>query len=407
MKLKISNFGPIRKGFGDFIEFAKVTLFCGPQGSGKSTIAKLFSTLSRIEKMLFRQSYPRVLTEYTREMLLRDLAWQGIADYLTDETEFDYVGSWYRIAFVRGGLKIEMLNAMADFAMPKIMYIPAERNFASIVRNALRVENLPESLVNLQVEFERAKKQYKAGYKLPANGFKFSFDEEKGESWILNGDGQVSRTPLHLASSGLQSIVPLLLVSESLDSGLSKTGVVDVDAFFADAAPQKRIDAESFFNRVKMVKLDRAIEAESIVRYLMPCTRFLNVVEEPEQNLYPETQCEVVDKLIALANRRAQSSLVISTHSPYIVNHLQLIAQAEDVARKTGMSESVVTQLPIPAGSLVAAANVRLYEMHLDGAITLSQGSDGFILDSNPLNRTLAEFNEAYAHLFEIGDANV
>jgi len=407
MKLKLSNFGPIRGGFGDFIEFAKVTLFCGPQGSGKSTVAKLFSTLSWVEKMLFRQSYPRILTEYTREMLLRDLTWQGIADYLTDETEFDYEGSWYRIAFTRGMLKIETLNVMADFAMPKIMYVPAERNFASIVRNALRVENLPESLVNLEVEFERAKKQYKAGYKLPANGFKFSFDEEKGESWILNGDGQVSRTPLHLASSGLQSIVPLLLVSESLNSGLSKTGAINVDSFFADAAPQKRLDAESFFNRVKALQFDRKIEAESIVRYLMPCTRFLNVVEEPEQNLYPETQCEVVDKLLALANRCAQSSLVISTHSPYIVNHLQLVAQAEAVARKVGMKESAVRQLPIPEESLVSAADIRLYEMHLDGTITLSQGSDGFISDANPLNRTLAEFNEKYAHLFEIEDANV
>ena len=404
MKLRVCNFGPIRDGFSDFIDFAKVTVFCGPQGSGKSTVAKLFSTLSWVEKTLCRLSFPRVLTSYTREMFLKDLAWQGIADYLTDETEFEYKGDGYRIVLSKGMLEVESLETVADYAMPKIMYMPAERNFASIVRNALRVENLPESLVNLQVEFERAKKLYKQGYKLPANGFRFSFDEEKGESWILNGREDASSTPLHLASSGLQSIVPLLLVSESLESGLSKTGVVDVDAFFADAAPQKRLDAEVFFNRVKAMKLDRTIEAETIVRYLMPCTRFLNVVEEPEQNLYPETQCEVVDRLLALANRREKSSLVISTHSPYVVNHLQLVAQAEEVARKSKMTEQVVGQLPIPRDALTAAADIRLYEMHLDGSITLAQGEDGFISDANPLNRSLAEFNEQYAQMFEIED---
>ena len=406
MKLRVRNFGPIRGGFGDFIDFAKVTVFCGPQGSGKSTVSKLYSTLSWIEKTLCRLSFPRVLPAYTREMFLKDLAWQGIADYLVDETELEYRGNGYRIAFSKGKLEAEPLESVDNYAMPKIMYIPAERNFASIVRNALRVENLPESLVNLQVEFERAKKLYKQGYKLPANGFKFSFDEEKGESWILNGGEGVSRTPLHLASSGLQSIVPLLLVSESLESGLSKTGVIDMDAFFAHAAPQKRLDAETFFNRVKAMKLDRMVEAETIVRYLMPCTRFLNVVEEPEQNLYPETQCEVVDKLLALANRREKSSLVISTHSPYVVNHLQLVAQAEEVARKSKMSEEIVTQLPIPQDALTAATDIRLYEMHLDGSITLSQGDDGFISDSNPLNRSLSDFNEQYAQLFELEDSH-
>lgn len=64
MKLKVRNFGPIRDGFGDFIDFDKVTVFCGPQGSGKSTVAKLFSTLSWVEKALFRLSFPQVLKSY-------------------------------------------------------------------------------------------------------------------------------------------------------------------------------------------------------------------------------------------------------------------------------------------------------------------------------------------------------
>ncbi len=57
-KIKIKNFGPIKEGFkeispdgsiNEWMEIKKVTVFIGNQGSGKSTVAKLISTLSWIE----------------------------------------------------------------------------------------------------------------------------------------------------------------------------------------------------------------------------------------------------------------------------------------------------------------------------------------------------------------------
>ena len=405
VKLKVSNFGPVRAGLGDFIEFAKVTLFCGPQGSGKSTVAKLFSTLSWVEKKLFRLCYPKVMTSYHIGMLLNDLSWQGIADYLTADSRFEFIGDFYRIAYQENGFQVEQLDESREYEMPQIMYMPAERNFASIVRNALRVENLPESLVNLQVEFERAKKMFHQGYKLPANGFRFTFDVEKGESWIQNGNASASKTPLHLASSGLQSMVPLLLVSECLESRLSRNEIINIEDPFRDAAPQRRIDAERFFSYVKSLGLNRELESEAIARYLMPCTRFLNIVEEPEQNLYPDTQCEVVDRILALANRCPSSRLVMSTHSPYIVNHLQLVAQAEEVVREA--AGKVDIKFPINMESLVPSSDIRLYEMHMDGSMSLSQSEDGYISDSNSLNLALADFNERYAQILEAGRKDV
>lgn len=406
MKLKVRNFGPIRGGFGDYIDFAKVVVFCGPQGSGKSTVAKLFSTLCWVEKWLFKMSFPFVQDAYTYEQFSADLSWQGIGDYLNPTSEIDFIGSFYRILVEGARIKVELIEDASEYKMPKIMYMPAERNFVSIIRNALRVENLPEALNNLQVEFEGAKSKYKLGYKLPSNGFAFAFNEEKGESWILNGEDGKSRTPLFQASSGLQSIVPLLLVSEYLESELSATGTIDVDKCFEKVAPEKRLLARKYFERVQAMKLEQMKEAEAIVRYMMPCTRFVNVVEEPEQNLYPSTQCEVVDKLLMLANRQVESRLVMSTHSPYVVNHLLLVAQAEEVVRHLGESGTPVTDLPLDRKALTSAGDMRLYETHLDGSITSLQGEDGYFSDENPMNRILAEFNERYAQLLELQDAH-
>ena len=59
-KLRIKYFGPITEGFDSedgFIDFRKLTLFIGEQGTGKSTVAKLFSLCSWLEKAFFRDDY--------------------------------------------------------------------------------------------------------------------------------------------------------------------------------------------------------------------------------------------------------------------------------------------------------------------------------------------------------------
>ena len=128
MKLKVRNFGPIRGGFGDYIDFAKVVVFCGPQGSGKSTVAKLFSTLCWVEKWLFKMSFPFVQDVYTYEQFSTDLSWQGIGDYLNSTTEIDFIGSFYRVLVEGARVKVEPIEAASEYKMPKIMYMPAERN---------------------------------------------------------------------------------------------------------------------------------------------------------------------------------------------------------------------------------------------------------------------------------------
>ena len=58
-RIRIKNFGPIKEGFQEnngWVDIKKVTLFIGNQGSGKSTIAKLISTFTWLEKSLYNQN---------------------------------------------------------------------------------------------------------------------------------------------------------------------------------------------------------------------------------------------------------------------------------------------------------------------------------------------------------------
>ena len=46
-------------------------------------------------------------------------------------------------------------------------------------------------------------------------------------------------------------------------------------------------------------------------------------LEEPENNLFPPTQCQIMDMLVELTKRRKNTvSLFITTHSPYVLTYL-------------------------------------------------------------------------------------
>lgn len=65
-RLKIRNFGPIKEGYDEdegYMTFSPFTMICGPQGAGKSCVAKLYSTFTWIEKALVRGLFPSMLAE--------------------------------------------------------------------------------------------------------------------------------------------------------------------------------------------------------------------------------------------------------------------------------------------------------------------------------------------------------
>ena len=90
-KLKIKNFGPIQKGFSEndgFLEISPVTVICGNQATGKSTIAKLYSTCAWLEKKVDSGEFPKKITKTSFKELL---AYHKIDCYIKKETEILYI----------------------------------------------------------------------------------------------------------------------------------------------------------------------------------------------------------------------------------------------------------------------------------------------------------------------------
>lgn len=61
---------------------------------------------------------------------------------------------------------------------------------------------------------------------------------------------------------------------------------------------------------------------------------FVNIVEEPEQNLFPSSQQGVLYELLKYANQAAGNKLILTTHSPDSINYLTLAVKANTLKDK-------------------------------------------------------------------------
>ena len=261
-KLSVKHVGPIKGGYesGDgCIDFPGVTMFIGPQGSGKSTIAKLYSTLAWIEKALFREDFSLDhFRKYNR--FKKQLEYQNISNYLSEDSEINYHGQGYDISSRGGQLEIREHAIHGDYACPKIMYVPAERNFVSAVDKPDLMKRLPAPLYTFLEEYDAAKRDLDGSIDLPIGNTQFAYHEQNEESWLI---GQSFRVSLLEASSGFQSFVPLYLVTNYLSKVTSRsTGGSHKEISVKEAKKIRRevdriLDDENISEDVRRVLLEK------------------------------------------------------------------------------------------------------------------------------------------------------
>lgn len=325
-QLIVKNFGPIKDAT---VDFKRVTVFIGPTGGGKSTLAKLAAIFSNpLFWMASKINRIKHLSDFGIDSYLKEnskFTWFNGIDKLeadssltfdVDPEKIKHVGNITQRTFTgteetvatvldflsKNGGSLGLSSAENKFGQDATLkaakfivdladnlretsakYINAERILLSALDNAwpdlIREKvNLPNTLLDFAKQYLKARE---AISELVLPMLNVVYQHKDGRDTIKSLDG--SQLLLSVAASGIQSVTPMLVLLEHLSRNTEQV--------------------QSF------------------------------IIEEPELNLYPTAQQGLLNWLVEKCTK-GENDLTITTHSPYLLAHLNLLLFAFQVAEK-------------------------------------------------------------------------
>lgn len=343
--LTIKNIGPLSSVD---ISLSRINLIIGPQSTGKSCILKIASFCAWLEEHLeFSQNPDGEFTDTVIDNKL--INFYRLKDFIKEGSYFEYETDALRFSYSFDDKRkdFEWKEGRWEYRRRKTTYIIAERNIVAAVPNWFEVNFENDCLKAFLADWQNARNFMKGFGSIDVleQNIAYQYDEVKQEDQIVINKGQALN--LRNASSGLQSVVPLFIqlfyFSYGFFLNLKKGKIIDEmsheeilnelsKAFDSDVSKS----GEGYIVKEKAIKIiDQLTQYDS-------CDFF---IEEPEENLFPETQYDLVNWLAELLNGERKHSLFIATHSPYIMSAFNNLIQAGDIIEDSPEKRAEVEEI--------------------------------------------------------------
>nr|WP_315001365.1 hypothetical protein [uncultured Capnocytophaga sp.] len=401
--IAIRNIGPIKEVKEIYLN--KINVFMGLQSSGKSTIAKIISFCTWVEKDV---ATSQSLSEYQENKTYfreRLEFFHKIKGYFNSDSYIHYKSEVIDIVWENEECSISWVDKYA-YKRSKIAYIPSERNML-ILPEARKSEFGNTNIRSFLFDWFETRKKYSNENKLSVLnlGVNYYYVEGSEEDHIK---GNVNNTEYDIllsnASSGVQSITPLIAMIEHLTKWIYNEDTISFEQnerrqrvnniLFREKVlkPYYKKEELSKEDRQKLVKdfmtkLEKKDKeawtlfniAKTTSGNLFKTNNSQFIIEEPEQNLFPETQRDLVYYLLQKCLDKEGNRLTFTTHSPYILYALNNCMMAGLVSDK--MNKKELSKLKCNH-SKVSPSFVSIYEIR-DGVVDKTiQGEDGLISDN-------------------------
>ena len=327
--ITIKEFGPLKNI--ENLEIRPFTVLIGESASGKSTLMKVVAMMRYIYKMANIRSYlyrSNITKSPFRIRLDTMMKRQGMTKMFTKDSLIVYRvqmddGVSYEVRIENGSLKKTVVIESHHLMLCKDSFVSENRNIIPTWVQTSWVNKgatLGFYFHETNEDFGRASKDDKE-LVLDFVGMKMVITHPKGKPTryqIVPIDNHHAPIELTEASSGIQTSAPLALIVDYFAKEFS----------FKDAFRRSVMDY--LYEEENIQKFNSVVEPTAL-------TKVVDIhIEEPELSLFPDAQCKLVENLIFTATHSKDDrivTLMLATHSPYILNYLNIMLNQTDEQR--------------------------------------------------------------------------
>jgi len=394
--LIIKNLGPIN---AIEMEMKRVNLIIGPQSSGKSSVLKVACYCAWVEKRISVEQNPDKFAEpgYFERYLV---SFHELEGFVRQDTYIEYESDIMKFSSSKESeaFRFEWKNRW-DYRKSKISYIPAERNIVAAIPNWFEVNMANNNIRNFMADWELARKNFTDSDRLDILnlGVSYFYDTKSKEDKMQVAQGKFLN--FTNTSSGLQSLVPLYVFlkyfTERFFLKEEEEGNVigeEIKKHLAEV-----ISSEVFSGSKSKEDADKFSALFSNFTKVNNCNIFL---EEPEENLFPLTQRDLVNALVEMINGERKHNLFITTHSPYVMASFNNLIQAGDVLDEDRTKQEKLARI-MPLSLVLNYEDVGAYAIK-DGNLHTMMDDEMKLISPTELDAVSDEISIQFGKLLEL-----
>lgn len=375
----IKDLGPIKDIRIEHIK--QFTVLIGESGSGKSTLMKAIALFRWLYKMQNIRSYLKQSKiskspfRFRMETYLKNC---GFEQFIKGTTEITYVvkypsGKSYQIQFRQNklfGTGNSDLISEEHIYFNKVSFISETRNIIPLWSDkgsSSKGAYLGFYFHEVYNDFILASEALKE-LELKYLNVKFALKRtSSGRRYVVQSTSKdIFDIDFKNSSSGTQNSVPISLIAQYFSKNFS----------FEDA-----------FNRSVLSYLSSTNDLTNFkaVKNLSEINKKIFIhIEEPELSLYPDAQNKLISDLInkCFITNENPIELFLSTHSPYVINHLNLLIKAFDKDKTID-------------GAQINYDNLAVYQV-VEGKLENLIVQNQRLVNTNPLSDTINATYDQY-----------
>ena len=379
----INNVGPLKNI--DIEEIKPLTVLIGESGSGKSTLMKIIVLMRYIYKMLNIRCYLKNagVSRSPFKLTIKKLISDDLVVYLNKENKDAYIrytvrvnGHEYVVEYKDGELNTEGASDIPneDLFFMKESWISESRSIIPMWKAKSAMNKRAQLGFYFHETLSDFEKAIESVRDLPLDfiGMDFHIEGQNGKRKFLLIPQDHSFDPIELkyASSGMQTATPLAILVHyfAKDYSFKEAGRRSIIDYLYE---QDRLS--SFRPEIEVMDLQKQVHIH---------------IEEPELSLFPDAQCKLVETIVKETFKEKSDdrelAVIMATHSPYIVNYMNLLMRRDGSAN--------------PAGISLNAEKIEVFEIVNGVAMPLKSLNERPLIDTRLLSDTISdiytEFNK-------------